>query len=97
MNLGLCKGRHEIAGVTEYVFPQEVDPLDVDGLLAQASSAIHGADFVNLYVTGLTVALVAVINACAIQQIPLTLWHYDRESGEYYPQSVEVCGNIFVD
>lgn len=92
MNIGLCKGRHEIAGVSEYVFPTEVDPLDVDGLLAQAASAVRGADFVNLYVTGLTVALVAVINACALQQVPLTLWHFDRESGEYYPQSVKVCG-----
>lgn len=97
MKLGLCKGRHEIDGVDNYVFPTEVDPLDVDGLLAQASSAVRGADFVDLYVTGLTVALVAVINACGLQEIPLTLWHYDRESGEYYPQSVEVCGNIFVD
>lgn len=42
----------------------------------------------NLYVTGLTVATVAVINVCREEGIDLTLYHYDRESGSYYPQKV---------
>lgn len=41
-----------------------------------------------LFVTGLSVALVAVINACNSINLDLQLMHYDRESGQYYPQKV---------
>ncbi len=49
--------------------------LTVDGIL-------------HLYVTGLSVALVAVINAASKRGIPLVLWHYDRGTGGYYSQPV---------
>lgn len=42
----------------------------------------------NLYVTGLTVALIAVLNMCRSENIPVTLFHYDRETGEYFKQEV---------
>lgn len=45
---------------------------------------------INLYVTGLTVALVAVLNVCRNEGISVTLMHFDRESGEYYPQEVAI-------
>lgn len=41
-----------------------------------------------LYVTGLTVATAAVIRACALNGVALTLMHYDPQRGEYYPQEV---------
>ena len=41
----------------------------------------------DLYVTGLTMALVAALNACRKLGIVVTLYHYDREGG-YYPQIV---------
>ncbi len=44
---------------------------------------------VNLYVTGLTVALIAVINALAKTDTELTLYHYDRDTNSYYPQKVK--------
>lgn len=43
---------------------------------------------INLYVTGLTVALIAVLNVCKENKVEVTLWHYDRESGNYFPQEV---------
>lgn len=43
---------------------------------------------VDLYVSGLTTALIAVINAANVLDIHLTLWHYDRDSEEYYPQEI---------
>ena len=43
---------------------------------------------VNLYVTGLTVALIAALNVCKENKVDVTLWHYDRESGNYFPQDV---------
>lgn len=45
---------------------------------------------IDLYVTGLTVALVAVINCCAKEGIDLKLWHFNRDTGEYYPQDVMI-------
>lgn len=41
-----------------------------------------------LYVTGLSVALTAVINVCQRNDIALTLMHYDQGNGGYYPQEV---------
>lgn len=85
----LCKCRHEIPqAVDGAVFDTVVNPLDVAGLDEQAKSALTGVDCLTLYVTGLTVALVAVINACRTLGIELTLMHFDRESGSYYPQKV---------
>ena len=43
----------------------------------------------DLYVTGLTVALIAVLNVCREEGIDVTLWHYNRDSGKYYPQPVK--------
>lgn len=44
---------------------------------------------INLYVTGLTVALIAALNVCHTCGIKVTLWHYNRETGDYYPQEVK--------
>lgn len=43
---------------------------------------------INLYVTGLTVALVEVINYCHLNDIELTLYHFNRETNDYYAQEV---------
>ena len=94
IRLGLCRGRHELPEVNGYVFDTEVNPLDVSGLYETAYKAIPECKQVDLYVTGLTVALGAVIRVCTVRNIGLTLYHYDRESGSYYPQTiitVEVC------
>lgn len=41
-----------------------------------------------LYVTGLSVALVSIINVCLHVGISLTLMHFNKENGDYYPQEV---------
>lgn len=41
-----------------------------------------------VYVTGLTALTVAVVRACALNGVELTLMNYDRESQEYVPQHV---------
>lgn len=43
---------------------------------------------VDLYVTGLTVALIAALNVCRAEGISVTLWHFNRATGRYYPQQV---------
>ena len=88
--IGLCKGRHEIEEVKEYIFPQEVNPLDVKGLEETALEIVSKieADELHIYVTGLTVALIASLNACKKLNRKVVLYHFDRTSGEYYPQEV---------
>ena len=41
---------------------------------------------IDLYVTGLTVAVFAVVNAAKTLDIEVTLYHFDREPGEYFAQ-----------
>ena len=43
---------------------------------------------IDLYVTGLTALTVSVIKLAANNGISLTLWHFDRASGDYFPQVV---------
>jgi len=88
MKLGLCAGRHDIPGIEGYIFEGDVNPLDLDGMRMACHQKLKYCSMLNLYVTGLTVALVAVINYCCHNHIPLTLWHFNREDGSYYPQEV---------
>ncbi len=39
---------------------------------------------INLYVTGFTPALVAVINMCKCNGITLNTWHYNKDSEDYF-------------
>lgn len=85
----LCKGRHEInAAVDGAVFPNELDPLDILEMDFIAAESIGTIDELELYVTGLSVALVSVINYCHKEGVKLTLHHYDKISGMYYSQPV---------
>lgn len=43
---------------------------------------------INLYVTGLTVALIAALNVCRDEGVSVTLYHYNRDTGLYFPQEV---------
>ena len=88
----LCLGRHAIPeAVDGAIFPTEVNPLEVGELEARAMQILSAMQIVslNLYVTGLTVALIAALNVCRELEIKVTLYHYDRESGKYYPQEVK--------
>lgn len=90
VTLALCEGRHEMPDCVEgYIYPQTLNPLDVSGLEEQAFDILWNVGELDLYVTELTVALVAVINVCRRMGILLTLFHYNREEGKYYEQ--EVC------
>lgn len=86
----LCKGRHEIQDAIDgAVFPNTLDPLDVQAMDLMAEQSIGQIDELDLYVTGLSVALTSVINYCRRKSVKLTLYHYNRDTGDYYPQPVE--------
>ena len=87
----LCPARHshpQIDGLPSIFSTEIADVTDVGAMTATAWSAVQGCECVNLYVTGLTVAVGAVIRACYMCAIPLTLWHYDRSAGEYFSQAI---------
>lgn len=89
LKMCLCEGRHEIPeAVDGAIFPQQLNPLDLKGMRTAAAAKLAGVEELDLYVTGLTVALVEVINFCHANGVSLTLWHFDRETGGYYPQVV---------
>lgn len=93
MKIGLCKGRHEIPEVEGYVFPHEIsDPTRLDMMEQRVHESIkhlYGTEEeLELYVTGLSVALVTVINYCTMGRIKLSLYHYDKVTGNYYRQPV---------
>ena len=87
MKMALCEGRHEIPQATDgAIFPNSIDPLNTDWMHAHAKEILAECDALDLYVTGLTVALVEVIRVCVENSIDLVLYHFDRVSGAYYPQ-----------
>ena len=92
-SMELCKGRHDIPAAEDgAIFPQNVNPINTGCLERMAEASLckgKHTDELILYVTGLSVALVAVINVCRRHKIKLILMHYDRESGNYYSQEVE--------
>ena len=47
-----------------------------------------GGKHLVVYVTGLTALTVAVVRACALNGVSLTLMNYDRETGDYIAQEV---------
>ena len=90
-SMELCKGRHSTPATDGAIFETEVNPLDTAELEQTAKERLHSLDIkkLNLYVTGLTVALIAVLNVAKELNIKVTLWHFDRESDEYYEQEVK--------
>lgn len=100
--LALCEGRHEMPDCVEgSIFGNELNPTDLASMRATASEKLKDVDTLDLYVTGLTVALGEVIRLCTEREINLTLWHFDRNTGEYYPQTIlryncSFCGTRFL-
>ena len=87
----LCEARHAMPEDCEgAIFGNTINPLDLAGMAAVAAEKLSGVTELRLYVTGLTVALVTVINYCVSNGVKLTLLHFDRDSGGYYEQEVAV-------
>lgn len=95
MKLGLIKGRHSIPNVDKYLFTEIADVTDVKAIEKVADEAIKALPstlngILNIYVTGLTVALIAVLNAVRRdERFTVTLWHFNSATGEYFAQPVE--------
>lgn len=90
LKLALCQGRHRFPACLDgAVFSEAVNPLDTEELEERAMFVLQDCSALDLYVTGLSVALVAVLNVAKKLGIPVVLWHFNRDNGKYYPQRVE--------
>lgn len=93
LNLGVCAGRHEMP-VTGYIFGEAIaDPTNVvelEKLANQRVAEIGCGDntTVNLYVTGLTVAVISAIKALKKVGSKILLKHFDAKASNYYTQEV---------
>ena len=85
--LGLVAGRHEVP-VTGYIFEAIPDVTNYQAMAAEAALMLPEKGALTVYVTGLTAAMLAVVGVAAQRGLSLTAMHFDRDSGEYLPQTV---------
>lgn len=94
---GLIEGRQEIKEVREYIFPstffvEDGSMFDFKRSAEQVHNVlkdvVNPGDRVDVYVTGPTPALTAVISYASATHLKLVLWHYNRESDCYVPQDI---------
>lgn len=111
LSVGVCAGRHEMP-VDKFVFDKIADPTDVKALEATAwewyranvvplKEEGYNVD-INIYVTGLTVATMAIVDVVLTNHFwaidddyptivgngSVKLWHFDAVGQKYYPQSI---------
>ena len=100
LTIGLVEGRHDLP-VTEFIY-QEGDitfPLDI-GRLAEIAdkrlSQLGAITYTSLdvYVTGLTAATLAVMRVAFVRGYLVTFHHFDRDSGSWIPQDVINANDI---
>lgn len=96
----LIKGRHNFNNVEGYIFNKEIRNVKnmyymqmsikkaVDAFMRKYRLKEYDELELCVYVTGLTVALVEVINFCSLYGIKLVLYHYDKYTKSYYTQNV---------
>lgn len=89
IKIGLIKGRHDIQGINDYIFEGDIkDVTDTQAMADTVAKKLESASSVDVFVTGLTVALIEVVNFAIFNNLPLTLWHFNRDTGNYFPQVV---------
>ena len=74
--------KHFVNGETGYAYT----PMDCEEEMVPVKMK-KGLE-VNIYVTGLTVALIAALNVCKEEGLVAVVWHYNKETGNYFPQKV---------
>lgn len=95
ISVGTVSGRHKLP-VQEYVINEEIeDVTDVDSIQKKVDkyfeeNIANVDDKVELilYVTGLTLVVLAIVNACKKYGCDLVCMHYDRENDCYIGQKI---------
>lgn len=95
ISVGTVSGRHKLP-VQEYIINEEIeDVTDVDSIQKKVDkyfeeNIANVDDKVELilYVTGLTLVVLAIVNACKKYGCDLVCMHYDRENDCYIGQKI---------
>jgi hypothetical protein len=89
--MSLVSGENIAQACDGSVFYNIEDPTDLEKLEQIGLERLRdqGIQKLNLYVTGLSTALVTAINICKKLQIELVLYHFDKSNKGYFPQKVE--------
>ena len=96
---GLVKGRHELpSDCVGYVFEEITNPMDFGAIELQAYQFVTrfverypDVFCLDIYVTGLTVALASLINELSIAGFThVGLWHYDKVTDDYKCQLIMI-------
>lgn len=96
---GLVKGRHTLPpDCAGYVFDEINNPMDFDTIESQANAFVtrfvkrYPYEFrMDIYVTGLTVALTSLITELSIAGFThIGLWHYDKVTDDYKCQLIMI-------
>lgn len=96
---GLVKGRHTLpSDCVGYVFEEITNPMDFEAIELQAHKFVtrfvkrYPYEFrMDIYVTGLTVALTSLITELSIAGFThLGLWHYDKVTDDYKFQLIMI-------
>lgn len=85
----LFEGRHEMPTYVEGAVLHNIrDITDLETMSKQCHESLQDCKGLVLFVTGLTPALMSVVNYCIFNHIPLTLMHWNREDNSYFKQHV---------
>ena len=94
MKVQLCENRHVVLeDIDGYIFPNTISDVtnvvELEEIALNSITKLGETSHLDIYTTGLTVALIATLNVARKCNIDVTLLHYDRENGKYFPQHVE--------
>ena len=89
--MSLFEGRHCMPDCVEAPILHNIhDITDINLMERQCRKSLKNCTELILFVTGLTPALVTVINYCVSKEIPCTLMNYDRTTGRYFRQDIVI-------
>lgn len=94
MKAGLIRGRHKMpSDITKYIYECDIPSAhmaDGEYLKSIAESFIErfSPSLLEIYVTGFTPALCAVLSICKARDIKVICWHYDRSTGVFWRQDL---------
>ena len=94
VNVGLCAGRHDIEGITDYIFTEPIEnPNDFQTLRLIANEKLeqmwNDGNCINIFVTGLSQAMTIVASEVfglyelTEYDILVQVYHWDRETETY--------------
>ena len=92
VSIGLIKGRHELP-VESYIFDSIEDVTDITAIESKALDRFKQVyvrgELVIYAETGMTFALVAVLNAAiAMNWLTVVVMHFDAVNKTYFPQTI---------